>query len=419
MTNHRRDARSRGRILGNFEWPGDQQVVGELRLSGAETLLKVHSEKFLAHIEAGACISGVAYTGKILTLINCQSPGTATTSIKDGPKIYSAEVFPHFVAAGRQRLSPSQPCIRLVQFSSTDLSTLFYDFNAFGQVADARSVIDSVLNERRQSRPVEAGAFPAVCYYTGRDCVVEVPTEIGKISVHHQPSFNFGGPEGVYIKNRMAIAVEVVDPIGFTDAIERVQTVTCFLSMAAGRTQVAEAIHVLTSGSDKGEAAPLSIHASFPPGMRTNADVHKPHPTDVPFDPIQHRSEFEAALTDWIRRHRGWRFARSRYLDCIRKGNRYNADRLVAAANMFDVLPDEAAPPAVEVGADLVSARDASVAAFRKLPVSSDRDSALSALGRIGKPSLPKKIAYRIGVLQPKLGSRFPDLQFVASIEAH
>jgi hypothetical protein len=213
----------------------------------------------------------------------------------------------------------------------------------------------------------------------------------------------------------MAVAVEVADPICFADAVERIHTVTCFLSMAAGRAQGVDGIRILTKVGDEGEAVPFSIHASFPPKLGAKSDVHKPHPTDVPFDPIQHRTEFEAALTDWIRRHDRWHLARSRYIDCVRKGNRYNSDRLIAAANMFDVLPEEAAPPTVGISDDLASTRDTSVVAFRKLPASSDRDSALSALGRIGKPSLPKKVAYRIGVLEPKLGSRFPDLQFVAS----
>ena len=42
-------------------------------------------------------------------------------------------------------------------------------------------------------------------------------------------------------------------------------------------------------------------------------------------------------------------------------------------------------------------------------------DSALSALGRIGKPSLPKKVAHRIGVVQSQLGAQFPDLLIVAT----
>src|SRR5207248_9678183 len=103
-------------------------------------------------------------------------------------------------------------------------------------------------------------------------------------------------------------------------------------------------IRVITSDGGGGAESALLIHASYPPTLQTKSDVHKPHTADVPFDPIHYRPEFEAALADWVRRHRAWRFARHRYLDCLSKGDRYNADRLIAAANMFDVLPGEAVP---------------------------------------------------------------------------
>ena len=415
MTRNWQGELAKKRIRGTYAWPGCDHVAGELRLRGARTQLKVHSEKFLARIENADCIHGVAHTGEILTLVGCQSSGTATTSVKDGPPIYHAEVFPHFVVIGRQKFSPAQPSIHSIRFSSIDLTTLFYDFDAFGFVVNASSVIDTVLRERREMRAVETGASPLVCYYTGRERIVEVKSEIGTISVYHSPAYNFGGPDGLNIRNRMTIAIELANPIALEEAIYRIDSVTCFLSMAAGRAQGVQGIQVLTSASNDDDAAFLSVHASFPPSMGPKVDAHKPHPADVPFDPIHRRSEFEAALANWIQRHEGWRFARSRYVDCIRNGNQYGTDRLVAAANMFDVLPNEAVPLGAEVGSDLASARDVSVAAFRKLPASSARDSALSALGRIGKPSLPNKVAHRIGVVLPLLGERFQDLQLVAS----
>lgn len=32
------------------------------------------------------------------------------------------------------------------------------------------------------------------------------------------------------------------------------------------------------------------------------------------------------------------------YLGCMRKANKYGSERLVAAANMFDILPADAVP---------------------------------------------------------------------------
>ena len=53
---------------------------------------------------------------------------------------------------------------------------------------------------------------------------------------------------------------------------------------------------------------------------------------------------------------------------------------------------------------------------FRKHPPGIDRNSVLSALGRLGQPSLPKKVAHRVSIVESKLGRGFPDLQFVANV---
>ena len=49
-------------------------------------------------------------------------------------------------------------------------------------------------------------------------------------------------------------------------------------------------------------------------------------------------------------------------------------------------------------------------------PAGIDRKRALSALGRLGKPSLPKKVAHRVAIIDSQLGELFPELQFVTSI---
>ena len=45
-----------------------------------------------------------------------------------------------------------------------------------------------------------------------------------------------------------------------------------------------------------------------------------------------------------------------------------------------------------------------------------DRDSVLGAFGRMGQPSLPKKVAHRATIVESQLGAKFPDLAFAAGI---
>lgn len=402
------------RILGTYTLPSGQSAVGELRLHGPDSLLTLYSDHDLTGIRAASCIKGAAYTGECLTLIDCVSPGTGITT-SEGRSRYRADVFPHYVAIGRHHLGAEQPSIRAIDFTTSDLTKIFYDCDAFSDVIDARSIIDVVLQERRQTRPVEAGEWPLVQYFTGRHCIAQLSTTIGTISVHHRPSHGTGGPRGVFIKNRIVVRIMPERAVTFRDAVDRMHDVASFLSMAAGRRQ--GIIHIRMTTTEAADDVPQSLAIRSSYGWTAPVSrQHQPHPADVPLDPIQHRAEFEAVLADWMVRHANWRVARGRYLECMRHGNEYGPDRLVAAANMFDLLPADAVPTLASLPDDLATTRDACVRMLRGHPPGIDRDSALSALGRLGQPSLPKKVAHRASIVESKLGARFPNLQFAAKV---
>lgn len=402
------------RLLGTFSLSDGQTAVGELVLAGTKSNLRLHSDEFLQPVEDGSCLTGTTYEHDCVTLIDCRSPGSGHSSRMDGPIRYHADVFPHYVAVGDRHFSPTVNCITGIHFSTTDLKTLFYDFDAFSHVIDSRPIIDAVLAERRRDRTVEAGEWPHVYYFTGKDRIVEVNTAIGKISVNHRPRFSMGGPSGFYMKNRIAVSIEPDSPIAFDTAVERMYEMCCFLSVAAGRAQGIERIDISTVELINGIPQMMQIHPSYQ-WKTKDVEHHRPHPGDVPLNPIDHRAEFDTVLADWLRRHSGWRAARGQYLGCLRKGNKYGVDRLVAAANMFDILPADAFPPSSPLDASLALTRDACAQLLRKHPQGPDRDSALSALGRLGQPSLPKKVAHRASIVDSRIGSRFPDLQFVAN----
>lgn len=136
-----------------------------------------------------------------------------------------------------------------------------------------------------------------------------------------------GGPTGVFIKNRIVVSIKPDQPATFHDSVDWMYQVACFLSMAAGRAQGIDHIHVTTTEVIDDIPQSLTIRPSYRWKASDKSEKHKPHPGDVPLDPIQHRAEFDAVLADWIGRHSGWRVARSRYLDCIRKANKYGPER--------------------------------------------------------------------------------------------
>lgn len=416
MGKQRGTKKKTSRLLGTFTQPSGRTAVGELRLKGSSTLLKLHSDQNLACSEFVSSINGTAYSGECLTLIECRTTEDGHISITNSPDRFYANIFPHYVAIGQHHLDPAHACIEKIDFTTTDLTALSYDFDAFGCVIDAKPIIDAVLQERRKKRPVEAGEWPHVAYFSGKDCIVEVRTPIGKVSVHHRPRFSVGGPKGVFIKNRIVVSIEPERPATFHDAIHWMSDIACFLSMAAGRAQDVGQVKVTTTTKIDNVPQLLRIHPSFRWKLSDKTEKHRPHPIDVPLDPIRNRAEFEMVLANWMDRHDGWRVARYRYLECMRKVDKYGPERLVAAANMFDILPADAVPLTAELSEELAATRNASIEMFRKHPPGIDRNSALSQLGRLGKPSLPKKVAHRASIVASKLGGHFQDLQFVASV---
>ena len=79
-------------------------------------------------------------------------------------------------------------------------------------------------------------------------------------------------------------------------------------------------------------------------------------------------------------------------MQSFRHQNRYSIDRLVAAANMFDILPEHAVGRASGVSEEVASAGDKCKELFQNIHPCSERDSILGALGRIGKHNLKTKV---------------------------
>lgn len=403
------------RFLGSFTLNDGRSVTGELHLKGENTLLKLHSDQPLDSLNVlKNNIKGKAYSGEYLTLIDCLCSSIGRLNWKNEASNYHADIFPHYVAIGQTHLTANQNSIKTIEFTTTDLSTIFYDFDAFGNAVDAKSVIDIALKDIRTQRPVESGDTPIVSYFTGKICITEIPTIIGKVSVRHCPIYSMGSPSGVSIKNSMVLSIEPESPITFNDAIIKMNDVASFLSILAGRAQGINGIQVFTTESTEHYPQPVSIHSSLRWKCSGKNRVHKPHPRDIPVNASFHPKEFSDMLTNWINRQSTWRRARSRSLIYLRKANKYGPDRLVSAANMFDILPMDAIPTSEELSSEIIEARDQCKNIFKALPDDVNRSSVLGALGRLGKPSLPKKVAHRVAIVNSKLGGRFRNLDKVA-----
>lgn len=410
--------RKQTRLQGIFQLPESRKAHGELLLKGRNSLLILTSHSEMPPLHQVPYLFGTTLDHLKVTCIDCVGSPQGTSWKDMEVTHYFAHVFPHFITVGDEHVDPASHSVHSIRFAVDDLSSLFYDFDAFGHVVDATPIIDTVLAEMRRRRPVETGENPKVAYFTGKLTVIKVDTDIGEVHVSHQPSFSSGGPDGVFIKNRMVVSIEPSSPITFADAIDRMLVITRFLSVMAGCEEGIHDIQLQTMPSDGHPMRPLSVYWSHAPKghARSKDDYLKPHPGDVPLDPVGRPEEFSSVIKNWICRESRWRASRVRYVNCLRKGNYYDADRIIAAANMFDILPEDAVPTPTDLPDDLAESRSKCLTILNKHSPSVDRDSAISALKRMGKPSLPKKVQYRTAMVVKHFGARFEELPYIVKL---
>jgi hypothetical protein len=405
---------------GMFTIPPDKTVYGELTYAGPRTSLYLRDTAYFdTHPIEGGCLKGTLHDLTRVTLLHClttPAPGYAGSGTE---RYYFAEVFPHFVVHGDRHISNGEKVITEVQFLVDDASTLFYDFDAFGTLIDARPLIEEVVRAKRRerekwptpNRDIRVGPEPAILYFTGQHEILSIDTVLGKVHARHHTSRSLGGPSGVYVKNRIFTGITFEDACSFDDSINRTLTLLRFLEVVVGRPQnvLSLQVHIKSEGEIP---CILDVYWSMPPKRELSGDV-PPEPADVLINGGTNPDEFARVLSNWLNRDETWRDARLRFSNCFAEQHHYSIDRLVGAANMFDILPRSAVPPDIPLSEELKSAKEKCSTICRQLPASPERDSLLNALGRVGKSTLKNKIRHRGKLLIDAVGERFPDLTTV------
>ena len=354
---------------GKFTVSPGKDIYGELTFSGHRTSLYLRDESaFSTRAIANEYIKGCLHDLTKVSLLRCittSGPGSA----RQGDESYHfATVFPHFIVYGNDHLAPDDKAIVEVHFAIDDASTLFYDFDAFGFVIDARPFIDTIARANALPRTIETGPSPAILYFTGKTEIFSTDTALGRVSASHHPSHDLGGPGGVRLTNTILVKIVFDEPMLFEESIRHTLTLLRFLELLVGRPQNILKMGVRTK-SDKERPVFLNVYWSMRPKREPSREEEKPHPADVLLDAIRKPEEFSRVLANWLKRHHSWRSARAQFAGSFAQQNRYDADRLVACANMFDILPDSAVPRHVPLTTAQENARDASREIFLALPL--------------------------------------------------
>ena len=395
---------------GTFTLSG-KDIYGELTLAGNETSLYLQDENLFDIHADRRCIKGVLRNLKKVTLIQCITQGTGNHINRDQQYHY-ANVFPHYVAHGDTHLDPDEEKITAVRFVIDDAATLFYDFDAFGVMMDASPFIEQIAKANSNGREIATGPRPYILYFTGKSQIFAADTVLGQVSAWHNPAFNLPNPNGVGLKNTIAVVIDFGGSINFNDAMTRTTILLQFLSIMIGRPQNLLDLYIDIESNERRPVS-LKIFWSMPPKRLLSHEKEKPHPAEVLLSPIEQSAAFSNVLRNWLGRNHIWKDARARFYLSFSKQRYFTIDRLIGSSNMFDILPDSAVPVNFELTEELIHAKQECQTIFGNMPQSPERDSVLNVLGRIGKSTLKRKIRHRVQFLIDKVGDKFPDLCIV------
>lgn len=395
---------------GTFTISPGKDIYGELTLAGPNTSLYLRDkEYFNTHTIPDQCVKGVLHDLTKVSLIQCITPPVPSTAGRETESYHFANIFPHYVVHGDHHIDPAEATIAEVFFVVDDASTLFYDFDAFGSVSDARPFIERIAHANDLEREIATGPNPEILYFTGKREIFAADTLLGRVSALHNPSHNVGGPDGVRLKNTISVTLAFKEAVTFDDAIFHTSSLLRFLEILVGRRQNLIKLS-LRIESQHERATLLQVYWSMPPKREPSFEEQRPHPADVLLDAVRQPDEFSRVLKRWLDRQEDWHDARLRFSSSFAKQQRYDIDRLIGSANMFDILPNSAVLPDVQVPEELKAAKETCRDIFEQLPQSLERDSVLGALGRVGKSGLKQKIRHRAQPIIDAVGSKFPEL---------
>lgn len=407
------------RKSGTFIVAAGAEIQGDLILNGPKTTLDLFSKDFFSthHIQ-NDCLLGALHDRTKVSLIDCittQGPGSGW---RGNERYHFSSVFPHFVIFGEEHITSVDKKITSLSFHVHDAATLFYDFDAFGQVVGAKSHMARILEEKREyGGDITVGDHPMLFYFTGKYEIFKAESVLGTVTGEHRPSFTMPGPHGFKLDNKIEVNIKFKESATIREAITAVRTLLRFLEIIAGRPQAVLRLAFVIPGSEDRPRI-LDVYWSMSPSRDSDDSERKPHPADLPIQAARTPEYFASVLAAWLARDHEWRNARSRFSTAFALQHRFTVDRLVSDANMFDLLPASAAPKDVSLTKELEDAKQVCSKSFEALPSSPERDSVLKALGRLGKAGekhkvLKHKVRARARLILDRIPARFPDLELV------
>lgn len=380
---------------------------GELKLDGRDTALLLQSEEDFPELSADhVAIQGMLGSGEVVSCLRCIARGQRSSYSASGRESHSMSFFPHYVVHGQVEMGYDDETISAVSFTTQDLEHICYDRRASGTSHGNAALMAGLLKDP----DAKASDDALIAYFNGRRMLVDAGTALGHVQIVNDVSPSSNGTKGITLKNDFRVRVEFGELLPLRVVEGRVRAIKRFLSVVAGRRQCSSTFdiqHTSAAGEVLWSVVTDSMEATPPEGAATLLEW------DLPIEPNKRDQEFAQVMVSWLAREPERLTARVSYAECTAKGFSYRVDRLVAAANMFDLLPAADVPATQAISDDLAAALKQAREVLLAVENSAPRNSVLGAIGRVGKPSLTTRVLHRAEIATAVFTNIFPDLDQV------
>ncbi|MCZ0947218.1 hypothetical protein N7T98_07500 [Pseudomonas syringae pv. tomato] len=402
----------------------NSEFAGLLKIAGADSILKLVGKSAWAYPENGRTdIHGMLNDGKKVSLLHCVLHSASQYRFDENSQSESV-FFPNYVVVGEEFITSDEPVIQAIRYHFQNVDCLVSGHKTFQSLRPETAEIYQILEtdykrekkiaekygwESRAFEP-QIGEHPQLLYFSGLWEIVASNAKIGKVSLTNRSSHNLGSAAGIGINNEVTANIEFAEPKTLDEAIDALHTLHGLFELSLGHRQRLRWIELGLTQRSKEHVRDRSKTARLYWSL-CNERVEGDSSTslgDILLGPDRNPEEFAKVATGWMDSADTMGDPRVRFATAF--FGRYSINRIVGAANMFDLLPESHVPKTKEADTSLKDAVTQCRKIFAGLPESFARQSVLSSLGRIGKASLRDKIYHRADKIIEVAGDKFPEL---------
>ncbi|MGR5539013.1 HEPN domain-containing protein [Vibrio campbellii] len=386
-------------INGQFEIKGNKHVSGVL-IDTKKYEFKCWSSEFF-FVENHSNIYGITHDNKTLSLLNCISYESQRFGIDS--VTYSNTIQPHIALTGKMRVDPNNDKFYSISLVVGNSHALLGSFRSFGYINFPDDGLVSQLNAQEHAPSFVAEHKPILAYFNGDFDIFSQDTELGVISASNYVSTGGGfNSDGVSIRNKVVLTVKFHTSKTLNEALNIAHKVSLLLRFIAGDNVFFEDISV----SDGSENNFQILYDTYSWGENLDNTKSANPLIDISSE------DFPQFLVSWFS-HVDRDIVRYSFYDGFLKGRSYSSDRLIKAANMFDIFPSSKVNSKKvlkqEETEKLKSLKKHIKEEFSEL--NDIKDSLLMSIGFLTRKSLKDRVNERITMIESYLASREFDLE--------